>query len=495
MSLLKILFGRFSSTWSNWGGNIRFEPFAVKDTSRLQQHRLIELIRQAHAKPGSFKMVGAGHSFSDIVDTDGLLFYRSKLPFRNKAVIIREVEQSYLKPGVKENLLRVAAWAKIGEINKAMRRKGLAFCNLGSAVLQTYAGAISTSTHGTGKDLPPLCDDVRSMLLLTGEGRLCRLEPSDGITDRAPFEADHPEILLVQNDAQYYAALVSMGCMGVVLEYTTCVTKRYKLEEARTLISWQQLKKELIESPQKYFDWRHFDIIMNPYRVMHQHSCVVTLRRIVPDETPGTRYVGRFFRWLVVKLQRLIGRILKNEPRYIPNFLELSLRSLIRPDAYIDDSAEVFDLDLINKVIAVSAEYSFPLADHQYIHAIDALLETIEQNRKKGMYHNTPLGIRFSGASKAYLSMMHGEPKCTIETAVLSGTNGWRALLNSYEAVCMHFNGRPHWGQYHELTSRKGWIGSSYANFAEWLSVMRQMDPKGVFRNQFTRRMGFHETE
>lgn len=495
MSLFKFFFGRYyPRTWRNWGRNFVCEPAAIQDTARLNEHDMMARAREAFSRPGFLKVVGSGHSFSDILDTEGVLMHRSNRRFKYSEDIVRKADRKCLRPDAEACLVHVAAWAKIGEVNKALRKKGFAFSNLGSAVLQTYAGVINTSTHGSGIEFPPLCDDVRSILLLKADGKLCRIEPANGITVRAVYEPDHPDIELIQDDAVFYSVLVSMGCMGVVLEYISCARERFTLEEMRTLVPWSQLKKELVENPSKYFGERHFDIILNPYRINGDHSCVITIRRMVDSVTAFTRYKGRFIKWLVVKLQKVIGKFLKNTPRFIPRFLEFSMKTLVRQDSYIDESAEIFDLDLINKVISVSAEYSFPMKGNAYIQAIDALIEQVELNRQKGIHHNTPFGIRFVKESKAYLSMMQGGNSCTVETALLAGTDGWRVMLNSYEAVCRRHRGRPHWGQYHETTGGN-WFRRNYPCAANWLTVLQRMDPRGVFRNRFTKRMGFEYPE
>lgn len=492
MNLFDLFFGRFyPDKWRNWGKNIVYEPFALRETSGMHMDQFIATAKEGFTKPGTMKVVGAGHSFSDILETEGLLMYRSGNWWKKKkGPAVWAVDRSLLNPGSEECLVHVAAWAKIGEANKAMRKLGYAFTNLGSAVLQTYAGVISTSTHGSGLKLPPLCDDVRSLLLLKADGSIWRIEPHKGITNKDLYKRRYPHITLEQNDELFYSVLVSMGCIGVVVEYIACGRTRYRLQEKRTKTTWQKVKEKLLAEP-LLTENRHVDIILNPYRKKEGNTCILTIRNIVPDDTPRTGEMHRFIRWLVVALQKQIGRFLRNAPDLIDDFLEFSLSKLPTKKAYVDDSTEVFDLDLINKVISVSAEYCFPLKDNAYMAAIDELIQLVEENTKRGLHHNTPFGIRFVAPSKAYLSMMQGEEMCTVETALLGGTHGWRAMLRSYEEVCLRHNGRPHWGQYHELTGRHGWFQQRYPFANDWLRVMKKMDPKGIFQNQFTRRMGF----
>lgn len=477
--------------WRNWGGNINYRPFGMQDTARLNTDDMLAAYEEGTRTPGIMRIVGSGHSFSDILDTEGRLFYRSKRRIRNHSHIVNDIDPQWLKHGLSETLIEIKANATLNEINKALRKKGLAFINLGSAVLQTYAGAVSSSTHGTGIDKPPLCDDVRSLLMITPAYGLTRIEPTDGITDPEKFASLFHDIKLIQSDRIFNAALVSMGCMGIILSMISRVTERFKLEEKRTLLPWATLRDELKKNPGKYLDNQFFDILINPYPIRDKVHCVITERKAVPVETPNTTDVGRFLRWLVGLLQNNIARLLSNWPTLVPKFLHFSLKSLIRKDTYVDDSTEIFDLDLINRIRAVSAEYMFPCNGVNYLDAIDAFIDTVISNKEKGLYQNCPFGIRYTAPSSAYMSMMYGTGCfCTIETPLLSGTDGWRAILNSYEAICLQHGGRPHWGQYHALTGQPGWIHDSYPMAGEWISVLHELDPVGTFRNNFTRRIG-----
>ncbi len=323
LSLLK------KQNWTNWGGNITVHPDNKKDTTQLSNQQLAEMVTMANSNGHRLKMVGSGHSFSDILDTTGTLLYRSAKKLPASDWIVKDVDASVLK-NTPTDLVQIAGKATLNEVNKALKQRGVAFNNLGSAVLQTYAGALSTSTHGTGTTIPPLCDDVRSMLFVSPAYGLCRIEPTDGITDAVKYAALHPQITLLQNDDLFYATLVSMGCMGIVLEYITCVRACYKLEEKRTMLQWKELRTVLINNPGKYLDGRHFDIIINPYPDNNDYNCVITERRVVDNSTPTTKDTGKFVRWAVSLFQKSIGRFFKNYPFFIGMFLNISLKGLIK---------------------------------------------------------------------------------------------------------------------------------------------------------------------
>jgi hypothetical protein len=85
MDLFNLFFGRFyPDKWRNWGKNIEFEPFKLQETSQLQMDEFIAAAKTGFGKPGTLKVVGSGHSFSDILETEGLLMYRSGSSWKKK---------------------------------------------------------------------------------------------------------------------------------------------------------------------------------------------------------------------------------------------------------------------------------------------------------------------------------------------------------------------------------------------------------------------------
>ena len=81
------------------------------------------------------KVAGAGHSFSDIACTDGVMVDLSRLD----RVLAVEGE-----------LVTVEGGTTIRALASVLAHHGLALENQGDVDRQTIAGAISTATHGTG---------------------------------------------------------------------------------------------------------------------------------------------------------------------------------------------------------------------------------------------------------------------------------------------------------------------------------------------------------
>jgi hypothetical protein len=168
----------------------------------------------------------------------------------------RDHGDAEVPPLDREHLERLQAGITLRRLNRhLLHPNGKALNNMGSFDGQTIAGAVNTSTHGTGVRLPSISDSVESVEMATvpesasGEPivRSYRIEPSDGVTDREAFEADIDQhrTALIQDDDIFHSAVVGYGCMGVAYAYTMRVRDSYWLREETELFTWDGLVTEL----------------------------------------------------------------------------------------------------------------------------------------------------------------------------------------------------------------------------------------------------------
>src|SRR4051812_30613253 len=118
-------------SFKNWAKNVQCRPplFAQPET----EEEIINLIK-SHKK---IRVVGSGHSWSAICETDELLVNLEKY---NKVISLDKTAKT----------ITVQAGIKLETLNTLLDKEGLALKVLGSIAKQTIAGAISTGTHGTG---------------------------------------------------------------------------------------------------------------------------------------------------------------------------------------------------------------------------------------------------------------------------------------------------------------------------------------------------------
>lgn len=194
-------------TWSNSTGRYQVQPLQYLIPESLSD--LVKAIQMAEHTGHRIRAVGAGHSYSDIAITDGYLLdmhcLQRVLPLKKE-----QLWAAYQDTHVVE----VEAGITVHDLNRKLDQRELALINMGAIDNQTISGAISTGTHGAGRNLPALSGMVRSIVLVAAEGKIYRVEPKEGITD--PALHNEPDITLIQDDAVFNSTVVSLGCMGII---------------------------------------------------------------------------------------------------------------------------------------------------------------------------------------------------------------------------------------------------------------------------------------
>src|SRR5262245_7882644 len=122
-------------TWENWAGLASAHPAQVMSPSDPAE--VVDAVIAARSHGLGVKMVGSGHSFTDIAVADGLLLRPDRLAG------VRAVDRDAMT-------VTVLAGTPLHVLNHRLQGLGLALHNMGDIDRQTVAGAISTGTHGTG---------------------------------------------------------------------------------------------------------------------------------------------------------------------------------------------------------------------------------------------------------------------------------------------------------------------------------------------------------
>lgn len=62
----------------------------------------------------------------------------------------------------------------------------------------------------------------------------------------------------------------------------------------------------------------------------------------------------------------------------------------------------------------------------------------------------------------------------------------YRKLFQAYEDIVGRYQGRPHWAKAHQLGPDS--LQKLYPHFGEFRRVIEDVDPKGIFRNDYVQR-------
>ncbi len=254
-------------TWTNWVGNQSFAPDS--SATPRDEGEVVTLVRQAAERGQGVRVAGAGHSFTPVVQTDGLLLDVSAL--RGVVSTDPAAKRATALPGT---LIR--------DFYEPLWDVGLALRNQGDIDTQQIAGAVATGTHGSGTRYTSLSGVVRGVRLVTAGG------------DVRDIGEDQPDLL--------HAAQVSVGMLGVVTQLDLEVTDAYRLQEQVGLRTWDDVMEHW---DQLVADHRHFGMFWLPteesgalynldgHGERLQDQCYVKIYDEVGPEVPDDDTVGR----------------------------------------------------------------------------------------------------------------------------------------------------------------------------------------------------------
>jgi FAD/FMN-containing dehydrogenase len=241
-------------TWTNWVGNQTCSPSRI--ASPASEDQVAELVTHAE----HVRVTGAGHSFTPVVSTDGLLLDRRALP--HSRTIAPERGRVVVGPAT-----------TIGEFGGPLWAAGLQLANQGDIVAQQIAGAVATATHGSGIRLGCFSASVRRMRIVTAGGLVVDADDRD------------PDLL--------HAAQVAVGMLGVVTELELAVPPAYRLREQVANWSWEEAWEPFEELARAH---RHYSFFWMPSResaVLYgleadADQCHVKIYDEVDEDTPDS---------------------------------------------------------------------------------------------------------------------------------------------------------------------------------------------------------------
>jgi len=176
---------------TNWAGNVVF------GARRLHRPTSVDQVRELVAGGGRVRVLGSGHSFNRMADTDGDLISLAGLP--------RVVEISPDRASVK-----VDGGIRYGELAARLHAEGLALHNTASLPHISVAGAVATATHGSGMRNGNLATAVSAIELIRGDG-----EP----------------VALRRGEPGFAGAVVGLGALGAVTSLTLDVVPGFELRQ------------------------------------------------------------------------------------------------------------------------------------------------------------------------------------------------------------------------------------------------------------------------
>ena len=404
-------------------------------------HEVADLVRTAHGEGGRVKVIGAGHSFTPIAMTKGTLVSMDAMN------VVSEIDPE-------TGRVRVQAGIRLKDLNNILAVAGWALPNLGDINVQSLAGAISTATHGTGRDLPNIGANVVAMELVTGTGEVLRLS-----------ENEQPEVLS--------AARAGLGALGIITEVTIQCVPAFNLHAIETVEPLASLTGDIqafIESAD------HTEFFWMPgarrARVKRNH-------RTTEPAQPQSRLAYFRDKWIAENIGfGLMCRAGRSMPSLAPVVGKL-LTSSSHDRELIDRSDRIFSSP--RHVRFLEMEYGIELE------AIGEALERISSLVKDLSFPPLfPVEVRVSAPDDAPLSTGYGRRSGWIAVHQYRGAP-YEAYFKGVEQIMDDYGGRPHWGKMHHQSADT--LRSRYPLWGEFAEVRRRLDPDGLFRNSYLDRV------
>lgn len=430
--------------WINWAGNQACLP--ADRWAPGSEEELVGRIARSHAR---LRPVGAGHSFTPLVPTDGAIVSTDALsgivPSDRPALTRDEAEAA----------VEVWAGTRLHQLGPLLWARGRALSNLPDIDYQTIAGATATSTHGTGVTFGSLSSLVEGLALVTPSGDLLECD-----RDR------HPEI--------FDAARCSLGALGVITRLTLRTQPAYRLRERTRLEPLEPLLEEIETRAAAH---RHFEFIAFP------HTTVAAVTET--DETTEGDGASR-------DLDPEGARRLRDAYRWvggIPGMGDFIYDQLLRL------SAQEFESARSGPAYAVLAhERQTRFREMEYTVPADAgpaCLREIMAVARAGHPIVMPVEYRYVKGDDVWLSMFHGRDGCSISIHQFADEDH-RAYFDAIEPIFWKYDGRPHWGKLHSLGAKE--LSTLYPRFGDFAALRAELDPTGKMSNDHLRRLFDLET-
>ncbi len=413
--------------WRNWSGSQQCLPAARSAPATVAE--LQELIASAK---GTVRAVGAGHSFTPLVPTDGTIVSLSRI-----SGLVSHDSQTR----------QATLWAgsRLGDIGQPLEDAGQALVNMPDIDEQTLAGCLATATHGTGAGIGCMSTFIEGLQLVDARGDLVDCDANN-----------NPEL--------FQAAKVSLGALGVITQVRLQNVAPYRLRRETVWRSFEEML-ELADSMAEQH--RNFEFYYIPFSGMG----FTDVHDITDEPLGSTEKIDGNESVQDLKLARdwLQGS---------PKLRELVLSSIVKTlddEVMVESSWKNYASE--RNVRFNEMEYHLPRE-----HGLQALREirtALETQHPEVFF---PIEVRFIKGDDIWLSPFHQRDTCSIAVHRYFEED-YKPYFKTIEPIFRKYEGRPHWGKLNTLQRED--FRKLYPRWDDFVEVRRTVDPNGRFLNPY----------
>lgn len=416
--------------WTNWGGNQSCIP-AARHAPETEEAVLEALSRSS----GVIRPVGAGHSFSALVPSDGTLISMGLLT----GVVSTNDETLEAE---------VYSGTRLSQLSPLLFAAGQALPNLPDINHQALGGAVATSTHGTGTGFGSLSAYVSGLALATASGELLECDAS-------------------RNAEVFHAARCSLGALGVVTRLRLSNQAPFYLSESSRA---EPLEDVLDDVEERKTSNRHFELFALPHT---DEAISVTTNPAAPGgasdpDDPELLYRAR-------DAYQSVGRL--------PGIGGWAYRRLVAGaidgPAVIRTGRSYEVLTHLRTLRFREMEYTVP--GEAGPECLREILATIRSKRIPVIF---PIEVRWTAADDVWLSPFYQRDGCSISIHQFAEEDH-EPYFAEIEPIFWRYEGRPHWGKLHSLDAAR--LSEIHPRFRDFAEVREGLDPGGRLLNPHLR--------
>lgn len=421
------------TTWKNWSQSVVSTPDKILYPASIEDVCL--LVKEAAGQRKKIRVVGAGHSFSKLVKTDGWLVSLDQLSG------VEEINH--------ENLtVTVLGGTRLFQIGEELGRAGYAQENLGDINVQSIAGAISTGTHGTGIEFGNISTQAVEITLVTASGEVMTISET-------------------VNEGLFHACLVTLGTFGIIVKVKLRIIESPIYEYTSSKVRFT----DLISNLDTYIGAnRHFEFFLFPYS-----DLVQTKTMNITDQRPQ-RLTFQYLENLII--ENYLFFFLSEMCRWFPKISRFASKLSAKTIGSSTITAHSYELFATpRKVKFNEMEYCIPLKHMK--EAIQEIRDCIERERYEVHF---PIECRTVKADHIWLSPSYKRDSAYLAFHMYKGMP-YENYFRDMETIMLKYDGRPHWGKMHTRTASE--LLSLYPKFIEFQEVREELDPNDMFLNEY----------
>ena len=409
----------------NWAGNLQYSALETRFPNSVTE------LQRAIVQLDKAKALGTMHCFNDIADTEGV-----QLSTKNLTEIYELDEAG--------QTVTVGSGIKYGDLGVYLHERGWALHNLASLPHISVGGSCATATHGSGMGNGNLSSAIVGLEMLYASGEIRWIAP----------ESD-PEL--------FNAAVVHLGALGIVTKVKLRIQPTFSVKQ----YVFENLNIGQLEN--------NFDAIMGAgYSVcFFTHWLNDNIDQVWVKCKSDQGFDGSASFYGATPATVDLHPIKVNSPVNCTPQLGVSgpwherlphFKMNFTPSNGDELQSEFF-IDRANAFQAMKAisPYAEQMQDFLFISE-----------------------IRCIAKDDFWMSTAQGRESVALHFTWKPKPKEVYAFLPELESVLAPFNARPHWGKIYAMEKER--IFELYPKAADFVALKKEVDPKGIFSNQYTKR-------